>query len=312
MQVRDFVRREQGPVPVFGDALHEQVRDPVGRVHVVCTASIVTGVLAQVEELLDIDMPAFQVSAHRALALAALVDGHRGVIGHFQEGDNALGFAIGALDVRAHAAYPGPVIAEAAGILGQQRIVLDRAEYAVQVIRYRGQVAAGQLRAQRTGVEQGWCRAHEVERRQQLVELDGAFLAVDLVDGQTHRNAHEECLRQLETSAVGMNEVAVVQGLQAEVGELVVTFGQKLLAEMVQIVLEQARVQQFQVDCTLDVFVEIIGIQRCHFVMGRMGQVVIDEAERLGAHIVQQQACRGIAVIRLFLNQRACTHHQHA
>ncbi len=88
-------------------------------------AAVVAGVLAQVEEFLDIDVPGLQIGADGALALAALVDGNRGVVGDLQERDDALAFAVGALDVGAEATNRGPVIAETAGIFGEQRIVLD-------------------------------------------------------------------------------------------------------------------------------------------------------------------------------------------
>jgi hypothetical protein len=67
--------------------------------------AVVTGVLAQLQELLDVEVPGLQVGADRALALAALVDGHRGVVDHLQEGHHALALAVGALDVRAQGAH---------------------------------------------------------------------------------------------------------------------------------------------------------------------------------------------------------------
>ena len=116
---------EQGPLGVFHHPLHEQVRHPVGGVHVVGAAAVVAGVLAQFQEFLDVHVPGFQEGAHRALALAALVHRDGGVVGHFQEGHHALGLAVGALDVGAQAAHPGPVVAEAAGVLLQQGVFLD-------------------------------------------------------------------------------------------------------------------------------------------------------------------------------------------
>jgi hypothetical protein len=79
-------------------------------------AAVVAGVLAQFQEFLDVHVPGFQEGAHRALALAALVHRDGGVVGHFQEGHDALRFAVGALDVGAQAAHRGPVVAQAAGV----------------------------------------------------------------------------------------------------------------------------------------------------------------------------------------------------
>ena len=74
------LRIEQRPVAVRLDALHEQVGDPVGEVEVVRAARLVAGVVAQLEELLDVGVPRLQVHAGRALALAALVHRrHRGI-----------------------------------------------------------------------------------------------------------------------------------------------------------------------------------------------------------------------------------------
>ena len=143
--------------------LHEQVGDPVGGVHVVRAAAVVAGVLAQLEELLDVEVPGFQVGADRALALAALVDRDGGVVDHLQERHHALALAVGALDVGAQRAHAGPVVAQAAGELGQQRVFLERLVDAVQVVGHGGQVAARQLRAPRAGVEQRRRARHEVE-----------------------------------------------------------------------------------------------------------------------------------------------------
>jgi hypothetical protein len=151
VQVGHVGRREQRPVALFHHAAHEQVGDPVGGVHVVRAAAVVAGVLAQLQELFDVQVPGFQVGADRALALAALVHGHGGVVDHLQEGHHALRLAVGALDVRAQCAHAGPVVAQAAGELGQQGVFLDGLVDAVQVVGHGGQVAAGQLRAQRAG-----------------------------------------------------------------------------------------------------------------------------------------------------------------
>src|SRR3546814_12158732 len=61
----------------------------------------------------------------RALALAALVDRDGGVVDYFKEGHNTLAFAVGALDVAAQGAHRRPVVAQPAGILGQQCVFLD-------------------------------------------------------------------------------------------------------------------------------------------------------------------------------------------
>ena len=79
------------------------------------TTTLVTGVLAQLQEFLDIHMPGLQVGTHCALALATLVHCHGSVIGNLEERHNTLGLAVGALDMRTQCAHPCPVITQAAG-----------------------------------------------------------------------------------------------------------------------------------------------------------------------------------------------------
>ena len=90
VQVGHVGRREQRPLAVLHDALHEQVGNPVRGVHVVRAAAVVAGVLAQLEELLDVEVPGLEVRADRALALAALVHRDGGVVDHLQERHDAL------------------------------------------------------------------------------------------------------------------------------------------------------------------------------------------------------------------------------
>lgn len=297
MQVRAGGRREQRPFATLHHALHEQVRDPVGRVHVVRAAAVVAGVLAQLQEFLDVQVPRLQVRAHRALALAALVHGHGRVVDHLQERHHALALAVGALDVRAQRAHVGPVVAQTAGELGQQRVFLERLVDAVQVVRHRGQVARRQLRAAGARVEQRRRGRHEVERRQQLVELDGARFAVDFIERQAHRHAHEERLRHLDALVADVQEVAVVQRLQAEVVELQVARGVERGAQLGQVELGQRVVQQAGVDAALDELREVIGIAPGHLGLGDF------LAQDFTADRVQQDACGGLAVGRILLDQ---------
>ncbi len=219
--------------------------------------------------------------------------------------------AIGALDVSAHAAHARPVVAEAASELAEQGVVLDRAVDAVEVVGHRGQIAGAELRAQRAGVEQGRRAAHEVERRQQLVELDGALLAVDLVDGQPHRDAHEEGLRQLEADAAGgMDEVAVVEGLQAQIGELQVALGPQGRAEAGQVEAAELLVEQFQVAGAFDIGAEVVRVAVLHVGLGLDADRHVQQAQRLAPHDVEQQPGGGLAVGGFALDHGAGGHDQ--
>ena len=69
-----------------------------------------------------------------AFAFTALIHGHRSIIGHLEERNDALAFAVGALDVAAGRADTGPVVAQPAGPLGQRRVVADALEDVAQVV----------------------------------------------------------------------------------------------------------------------------------------------------------------------------------
>ena len=118
VEVRHIIRREQCPILIFEHPLHEQIGNPVRGVHIVGAAAIIAGVLAQLEEFFDIEVPCLEVSADRAFAFAPLVHGNSGVINYFQERHDALTFAVGALDVGAKRTHRRPVVAQTAGKFG--------------------------------------------------------------------------------------------------------------------------------------------------------------------------------------------------
>ena len=194
VEVRCIAGGEEGPGAVFHDPLHEQVGDPVRRVHIVGAAAVVAGVLPQFEELLDIQMPAFQVGADGPLPLTALIHGHGSVVNHLQEGHHALALAVRALNVGAHGPHRRPVVSEAARKLGQHGVVVDGPKDAVEIVRHRGEVAGRELGPQGARVEERGRRRHVVEGRQELVELDGARFPVLFLDGEAHGHAHKEAL----------------------------------------------------------------------------------------------------------------------
>ena len=288
VQIGRLVRREQRPFAIGLDALHEQVRHPVRGVHVMGAAAVVAGVLAQVQKFLDVDMPGLEIGADRALALAALVDRDRGVVRHFQERHHALALAIGALDVGAEPAHAGPVVAEPAGIFCQQRVVLDRLEDAIEIVGNGGEEAGRQLRPQRSRIEQSGRRGHEVERRQQIVELDGARLAVDLAQRKAHGDAHEERLRQFDAVAALMQEIAVVQRLQPQKLKRQIALRLQRRGELLQVEPRQIGIEQFGLDAGLDVGGEVFAVAHRHIGLRRAGRRTKHERQHLGAQLVEQ------------------------
>ena len=156
------------------------------------------------------------------------------------------------------------------------------------------------------GIEQGRRRAHEVEGRQHVIELDGAPLAVDLVQRQAHRNAHEERLRQLEAAAGAAElrvlidqKIAVVERLQAEVAELQVALGFQRRAELLQVVVRERFVQEADLDAVLDQAREALRVARRHIRVGRF------LAQRLEADRVEQEPRGDEAVGGILFDQRA-------
>ena len=300
VQVRTGRRREQGPVTVLCHPLHEQVGDPVRRVHVMGATAVVTGVLAKLQEFLDVQVPGLQIGAHRALALAPLVDRHRRIVDDLQERHHALALAVGALDVGPQRAHACPVVAQTTGKLGQQRVFLQRLVNAIQIVRYRGEIATGQLGTPGAGIEQRGRAGHEIETRQHLIELDGPRLAVDLVQRQAHGHPHEEGLGHLDALLVDVQEVAVVQGLQAQVIELQVTLRLQGGGQAREIELEQLVIEQFGLDALLHEAREVAGVGH-----GHVGGIHLG-THNLAPDGVHQQARRGTGVGRLALKQGAC------
>ena len=296
VQIGHVVGREQGPLAFFHHALHEQVGDPVGRVHVVGAAAVIAGVLAQLQEFFDVQVPSFQVSADRAFALAALVDRHGRVVDHFEEGHHALGLAVGAFDVGAQSAHAGPVVAQAAGEFGQQGVFFDGLVNAIQVVGHGGQVAARELAAQGAAVEQRGGRGHEVKAREHFVELDGAGFAVDFAQRQAHGHAHEEDLGQFDAGLAHVQEVAVVQGLQTDEVNLQVALWLEGCGQAGQVELQQLLVEQLVFNAFFDALWEEVGVTGAHlFESHFFAQDFLD-------HGVQQQTRGGVGVVGVFFD----------
>ena len=83
MQIRCVGWRKERPVSALSHTFHEQIGNPVCRVHVVSPTTVVAGVFAELKELFDIKVPGFKISANRAFSLTALVNGYSGVIDYF-------------------------------------------------------------------------------------------------------------------------------------------------------------------------------------------------------------------------------------
>src|ERR1041384_3782225 len=129
--------------------LHEQIGNPMREVHVVGAAAIVAGVLAQLDEFLDVDVPGLEVRARRTLALAALIDGDCRVVRDLQEGNHALARTAGALDETSQTTNVRPVVAESTAPLREERVVANGFEDVAEVVLDRREEARRELRMDR-------------------------------------------------------------------------------------------------------------------------------------------------------------------
>ena len=95
-----FVGAEERPVAVVFHSLHEQVGRPHGVEEVACTHLFLSVVLFQVKELKDVRVPRLEVDRNGTLALAAALVNITGrVVENAQHWNDAVGGAVGALDV---------------------------------------------------------------------------------------------------------------------------------------------------------------------------------------------------------------------
>ncbi len=190
------------------------------------TPGLLTGVVAELQELLDVGVPGLQVHTGRALAPAALVDGgDRGVEGA-QERDDAVRLAVGAPDQRAARADARVREADAAGVLGEPGDLRVARVDRVQVVQRRvQQVAAGHLRVLGTRVEERRRGRQVRERAHQRVQLGHlAHRLGGVADGQAAGDAEQEVLGGLDHLAGDRvaQQVPGLHGPQAEVLEAVV------------------------------------------------------------------------------------------
>ena len=229
--------------------------------------AFVAGVLAQFHEVLDVEVPRFQISAHGAFAFAALIHGHRSVIGHLEERNHTLALAVGALDVRPGGANIRPVITQPAGPLGQARVVGHQLEDALQIIIHRAQVAGGKLRMQRARVEKRGRGGHEPEGAERIVKLNRTLLLVFLVHRQAHGHAHVEILRCLNTGAADVDEVAIVDRLDSHVGKLLIPLQIEGVGQLIEVELQQIRRQTLGGHTLLQVLAEMFAVH-----LGQLGR----------------------------------------
>lgn len=107
------------------------------------------------------------------------------------------------------------VDADAAGVLRYDGALLERVEDALDaVVAHRQQEATTQLRSIRACVEQRGRGVHEPLLRHEIVRLDGS---VDVLAVYADRDAHHHVLRPLNGTTVDLEQVGLLQSLEAEI-----------------------------------------------------------------------------------------------
>jgi hypothetical protein len=104
VKVGALIGAEECPFLTSFHPFHEEVGDPVGRIHVMSSAAVVSGIFTKLEEIVDVVMPGLEVCATGSPTLAALVNGDELIVVQFEEWDNTLRLAIGPFDKAASAA----------------------------------------------------------------------------------------------------------------------------------------------------------------------------------------------------------------
>ena len=84
-----------------------------------------------------------------------------------------------------------------------------------------------------------------------------------------------------------MKEVAVVQGLQAEIVELQVALGFDCGGESCQVEAADLRINQLVRDADFDIGAEVIGIAFRHLRLCRLMRPALDEAQGFAAELVE-------------------------
>ena len=197
----------------------------------------------------------------------------------------------------AEGAHIGPVIAKAASELGKQGILFQGLINTIEVICHGGQVAARELWTCCSGIKEGWRAGHKVKCREHFIKLNGTGFTVKLIQRKAHGYAHKERLWHFNAAVFNVQEITVIQGLQAEVIELQVTIRIKGSSKAYQIKFAHAGIQQLSADTLINVFSKVGAVFRLHIAL----QYLV--TQNLFADHVHQDPCGYLAVRGVFFNQ---------
>ena len=117
---------------------------------------------------------------------------------------------------------------------------------------------------QRACVEERRCGGHKPDRAERIVKLNRTLLLISFISRQPHGHAHVEILRRLNASAADVDEVTIVDRLDAHVGKLLIPFDIQRSRQLVQIELQQIRRQTIRRHALLQVIAEMIAVHLGH------------------------------------------------
>ncbi len=130
-----------------------------------------------------------------------------------------------------------------------------------EVVHDRREVAGAELGVVGPGVEEGGRRGGEMELGEDVVKFDRAFvLLFFFIQGKAHRDAHPEDLGRFQAALLMVEEVAVVEGLQPEIGELVVALDLHGAGEFVEVEVEQFGADSVDADGVFEIFFKVVAV----------------------------------------------------
>ena len=197
----------------------------------------------------------------------------------------------------AEGTHIGPVIAKATSELGKQGVLFQGLINTIEVICHGGQVAARELWTRCSGIKEGWRAGHKVKCREHFIELNGTGFTVKLIQRKTHGYPHKESLWHFNAAVFNVQEIAVIQGLQAEVIELQVTIRIQGGSQAWQIKFTHAGVKQFSADTLINVFRKVAAVFRLHIALQYL------MTQNLFADHMHQDPCGYLAIRGVFFNQ---------
>ena len=164
------------------------------------------------------------------------------------------------LDESAGGAQVGPIGADAAGPFGELGVVAVDLEDMVQVVFDGIEIAGGELRVRRAGMEEGRRRRHIVERRHHFIEVRDMLHFFRLTKGESHGYAHPEVLRHLERRTARilgidgiLDEITVGERLEPQVAQKVVALRHQEVRYRFEVEVEHPRVELLQFHAALHV-----------------------------------------------------------